>query len=1672
MKMRYLYTALLLALSWFAAKAQMWNGTDTLYGNEWIRYDRPYFKIATAEDGVLRIPYETLTAQGIPADATFRLYALGREVPLYLSNPSGTLAAGDYLEFFSKKNRAELDRHLYKNPDTELFNPEFSLITDTAFYFLTWDIAAAQPPLRYQNTPNDLNNLPAKEAWFWYEEKLVSAAGSRKQTFSDGLAESAFLAGEGYGSAFANVHTLSIQPKFADLGAGVDARFDLRLFGNNTAHDIKVTINGVELFSNAFNGYRLIAPVIAKPAANLAATEQIVITGAASTSDQYAYSVVSLRYPRAFNFDNKTAFVFEMQGNGAEQYLEIENFNAGTADPVLYDVSNRLRLTGTAEGGKFKFKLPAASGARSMVLINAVSGYRTLTTLRPVTFTNYSAADAQFIIVSNARLFNDGQGNNPVAEYAEYRSTQEGGGYRTVVADIAQLYDQFAYGVQRHPLSIRNFAHFAKKQWSDPRYVFLIGKAREYTALRSAGVLTSAGNSSFLVPTFGRPGADNLMLASVSSMVPVIPVGRIPVETAAEVRLYLNKVRAHEAPLSQTPAEDRLWRKQVIHLGGGATVAEQTDIRNKLNNMESVLENNDYGASVFSFYKTSPDPIQYSQSEAISNRINSGASIVTFFGHSSTGSFDFSIDNPANYRNQNRYPLIISLGCLSGAIHLSGKSVGETFVFQEDKGALAFIASVGLGAVSSLHALTRQFYTEIGNEAYGKGIGDAIQRSLRVFDNTGGIFTRALLQQYTLNGDPALVLSPSPKPDFFVNSNSPKFDPEVINAQMDSFDFRFNLLNAGRASADSLHVLLRRTLPGNIEFDVAKIKVPAPKYESSVVYRMPVLGKIAIGENRFRVTVDPDNAIEETPLPEAEQNNELLSTAGEPGIAKYIFDNGVSIAWPPNFAIAGQAPVQLTASTADIFASERNYLMEIDTTELFNSPQLRRTTLRQKGGLLPWTPDVNWQDSTVYYWRVSPDTSSVSGYIWSNASFIYLNGSPNGWNQSHYFQFKQNLFTDMEISDTTRQFKFLDDLKTILVLNGVYPGIWPDMVVNNTSSFYLPYDPPYVVGGLYISVFDSITGAPWLNNPHGYYGSQLGSNWAYDWAVFPFSTQSPGLREHAIKFLRDTVPSGNYVLIFTIQNGNTHYQPAQWAADSVAYGNNLFQLMEQQGATLIRSTASPEVGPRPYAFFYKKDDPDYPIFEDLVPNGDTIRQVFGIEGIWDSGKVRSRLAGPAQQWNQLHWAVEITNPEDQYSLDLYGIRGDSTQQLLAAGLTVRDTSLGWVNAAEYPYLRLELNAADTLLRSAPQLLRWRTLYEGLPEAALDPTTHFRFQRDTVQQGEPILLQIAARNLSAYDMDSLLVRYVLTDDANNLLSRSLRVRPLPGKDTLVISLNMDSRNLRGRQKLSIEINPNNDQPELSHHNNIGFYEFFVERDKRNPLVEVTFDGTPIMDGDLVSAKPFIAISLRDENPFLALADTSVLKLLLRYPDATDVTEIPFSDPRVRFIPADASDLTRQNRASVEFTPHFLQSGTYELTVQGRDVTGNASGNLDYRVSFEVETVAKISNVFNYPNPFSTSTQFVYTLTGEEPPAQLTIRIMMVSGRVVREISQAELGPLKIGTHRTDFVWDGTDAYGDRLANGVYLYQVFAKDAQGKDYEKYENGTDGYFKKGIGKLVILR
>ena len=201
--------------------------------------------------------------------------------------------------------------------------------------------------------------------------------------------------------------------------------------------------------------------------------------------------------------------------------------------------------------------------------------------------------------------------------------------------------------------------------------------------------------------------------------------------------------------------------------------------------------------------------------------------------------------------------------------------------------------------------------------------------------------------------------------------------------------------------------------------------------------------------------------------------------------------------------------------------------------------------------------------------------------------------------------------------------------------------------------------------------------------------------------------------------------------------------------------------------------------------------------------------------------------------------------------------------------------------------------------------------------------------------------------------------------------------------------------------------------------------------------------------------------------------------VRYPDAANTLKtFKFNTDTLRFIPAASGS---DNTATLEFNPDFTQQFSqtsdedeYELIIKGKDRSGNKAGNLEYRVTFRVINKPMISNLLNYPNPFTTSTAFVFTITGSEIPQNIKIQVLTVTGKIVREITRDELGPLRIGRNITEFKWDGTDQYGQRLANGVYLYRVVTT-LNGKRMDKYTaegDNTDKFFTRGYGKMYLMK
>ena len=135
-----------------------------------------------------------------------------------------------------------------------------------------------------------------------------------------------------------------------------------------------------------------------------------------------------------------------------------------------------------------------------------------------------------------------------------------GGSHNTLVANIEELYDQYAYGIEKHPMSIRNFINkMIDGSVIDPGYLFLIGKSITAHLYRKDASLFARK----LVPTFGSPSSDNMFSSGLSGTIyqPAVPTGRLSATSSADVEGYLEKVEAYETPLPIPPE----WTKNILH---------------------------------------------------------------------------------------------------------------------------------------------------------------------------------------------------------------------------------------------------------------------------------------------------------------------------------------------------------------------------------------------------------------------------------------------------------------------------------------------------------------------------------------------------------------------------------------------------------------------------------------------------------------------------------------------------------------------------------------------------------------------------------------------------------------------------------------------------------------------------------------------------------------------------------------------------------------------------------------------------------------------------------------------------------------------------------------------------------------------------------------------------
>jgi hypothetical protein len=129
---------------------------------------------------------------------------------------------------------------------------------------------------------------------------------------------------------------------------------------------------------------------------------------------------------------------------------------------------------------------------------------------------------------------------------------------------------------------------------------------------------------------------------------------------------------------------------------------------------------------------------------------------------------------------------------------------------------------------------------------------------------------------------------------------------------------------------------------------------------------------------------------------------------------------------------------------------------------------------------------------------------------------------------------------------------------------------------------------------------------------------------------------------------------------------------------------------------------------------------------------------------------------------------------------------------------------------------------------------------------------------------------------------------------------------------------------------------------------------------------------------------------------------------------------------------------------------LAVGKHTITVKAWDIVNNSNqATVDFVVKENTE--AQMERVFNYPNPFTTNTNFCFEHNFPGEVLYVTVQVFSVNGSMVRSIHQIINAE---GSRVDNIAWDGKDEMGDPIGKGVYLYKIYYKTQSGISVSKYQ------------------
>lgn len=1649
---------------------------------DWARPNQTYLEIKVGKEGVYRLTTDILQShfpnlENLNATG-FQLFRRGVEQAILVSAGADNIINGsDFIDFVGKPNDASIELEMYLKP-VKVYNKYKSLYDDTAHYFITHN--PSLNGLRVVNNGLINNTSVAFENYhlrsainFKFSTYNLGAGFRTNATFSSYINDAECWVGTGISAGFGNDRGSFNSPSYFLVDGiqnlytqGPKPILEMMHVGRRfKKHPFSIYINSnvsllsdTSLFSD-YNAHLFSAPF----EANLVEGNKLNIWTYARNEANLAQAYAKVIYPATFQMPNGfSQLSFELVAN-PNNYSRLKFENISSA-PELYDVTDPLKPIKIGVGfvnGAFIAGVENTATAKNLIIQNQpiVPGQKLLKTCA---FTNFSPASFDYILVSHPSLRKPVLGyQDPVTAYADFRKSTDGGSYKVLTLMMDEVYERFGYG-DRTPLALRNLGGYFIQNQVKPKAMFLLGKGLKVSFRFNPNYAKQN-----LIPTFGVPASDHAYSFGLGEpgKTTAFPVGRLAATSPEQIANYLNKVKEVEAF-----QYDDLWKKNVFHISGGNSAAEQSSFTYLMSvNLKNRVIGPYYGAKVGLYNKNTNAIVQPIDVRKI---LNNGISLLTLFGHSSQEAADVDIglvSNPSlGVNNTGKYPVVVVNGCFPGDIYRFDGSLNEDWIFTPGKGAVAFIGASDEGFSGLLWKHMEIFYQKAFQDStlFGSTIGKIQQETFREYLvnlSTQPQLDSAFIQQFALHGDPALRIFGAKLPDYKTSNAEVYIATPGANASSPSLKIGVIASNFGRYNGDSLLVGIRRRF-GDGQNATYLFKVRPLAYKDTFFLTLPQNETFTYaGTNRIEVVLDFLNEV-----------NEMRETNNSGTIEYFLPTSGIIPLFPKNYSIVSNRNVRMTVQTSNLLAGSRRFIFQMDTSANFNSPLFLQSLPITSGNICNWNPLLPLdKDSLVFFWRVKfADLLSPNDTAWYTSSFEYIKNSPTGWAQSHFYQFSKSEDVGVEKDYFFRKWNFPivnrnleikvsgGSKKSPKIYNCTLDGI---SILENTIVSSDCFKEGYPrIGAIHIDRCSLIPSFwNYTNDPGGYFSAGCG-RLPFLVNIFTYDPSYNTLKAYFKRYMEQEVKVGDYVLLFSLDSlGKMDSVRKYMAPHMPLIGLNGDSLGKIQNGN-------------PFIIFGQKLENPSNTGANLViaknPSGPINRETIEFKKILTSscsyGSITSTKIGPASKWHKLFNKMgNLESPmKDEFNLQLIGVNLNGKDTVLVPTINQFPFDLEFVNPDSFPFLQVRAFVKDTTYFTPATIKRWMVTYEGVPEGVINTNLIplAEYQPKILQEGDSVGYRFAFTNISQKAFkDSVKVHFNLNGSLYSVKNLGL----LPADST--VNFKFDKIGTLGRQEsnsLLAFVNPRL-QPEEYYENNALILPFKVIQDKVQPVLDVTFDGVKIMNGDFVSPKPLISISLKDENKFLLKGDTSGMSLLLTPPCSGCLPErIPLNSPLVKIYPAGKDNMFR-----LEYRPEKLENGNYRLAVQGSDVKGNESGSQSYQVDFKVLDQNSISNFYPYPNPFSTSCQWVFTLTGNIPE-DFKVQIMTVTGKVVREITKAELGPLRIGNNISSYRWNATDEFGDRLANGVYLYRVVMKESGAYIHRSTEG--DFTFTKGFGKLYIIR